>query len=450
MAGSATITGRQNYVLGIGHPKTEATTEAPPAVFETDPVTGGAGIYSGEAQIQNLSQRNGLYQNQNVAQWQTTYGGYCWRLAMEIPSHARAFRVLVPKSQQGAWTVDGIAVCATDTAASPARFDPGAGGAWVAGTFDGVGTSKTIPAVVPPDQYQVNHLVDGVWSDWIFCTTIPRVDAPADNPMVVISVYSASTNTMAVNGGTGSDIGFETQPLARYDAFKAAAGSATVSFATGSSNPQCLPIWAVQWIPTVPAISIGGFGDSIMGGDKTTPPKRGYPLRTAALLKGMSTFAVSSFNSSFSGDRLISCLNRFRLLIAAKGGLPNMAMFPAYSRNSLATMTNEQMAGCVEVFIKTALANGVLPVVVSGISETTTPANNIRSAAANALGLELAASYKIPFVDNASVITTSNAALYLDVDGIHPNNAGDDALAENAALTLLPWLTTASAMGRSF
>lgn len=41
MAGSATITGTQNYVMGIGHPKTEATTEAPPAVFAVDPLTGG-------------------------------------------------------------------------------------------------------------------------------------------------------------------------------------------------------------------------------------------------------------------------------------------------------------------------------------------------------------------------------------------------------------------------
>lgn len=32
MAGSATITGRQNYVLGIGHPKNEAPTEGAPAV----------------------------------------------------------------------------------------------------------------------------------------------------------------------------------------------------------------------------------------------------------------------------------------------------------------------------------------------------------------------------------------------------------------------------------
>ena len=40
MAGSATITGTQNYIMGIGHPKTEATTEAPPAVFSTDPLTG--------------------------------------------------------------------------------------------------------------------------------------------------------------------------------------------------------------------------------------------------------------------------------------------------------------------------------------------------------------------------------------------------------------------------
>lgn len=40
MAGSATITGRQHYILGIGHPVTESETEAPPAVYSIDPTTG--------------------------------------------------------------------------------------------------------------------------------------------------------------------------------------------------------------------------------------------------------------------------------------------------------------------------------------------------------------------------------------------------------------------------
>jgi len=36
MAGSATITGKQNYVMGIGHPASEPLTEGSPAVFSTD------------------------------------------------------------------------------------------------------------------------------------------------------------------------------------------------------------------------------------------------------------------------------------------------------------------------------------------------------------------------------------------------------------------------------
>lgn len=48
MAGSATITGTQHYVAGIGHPKTETTTEAPPVMALTDPLTGGiAGLSAG-------------------------------------------------------------------------------------------------------------------------------------------------------------------------------------------------------------------------------------------------------------------------------------------------------------------------------------------------------------------------------------------------------------------
>ncbi len=52
MAGSATITGTQNYVMGIGHPKTETTTEAPPAMVVTDPLTGEIGLLSGQTLVQ--------------------------------------------------------------------------------------------------------------------------------------------------------------------------------------------------------------------------------------------------------------------------------------------------------------------------------------------------------------------------------------------------------------
>jgi len=55
MAGSATITGTQNYVMGIGHPKTETTTEAPPAMVVTDPLTGGmAGITGPDGKLYSV------------------------------------------------------------------------------------------------------------------------------------------------------------------------------------------------------------------------------------------------------------------------------------------------------------------------------------------------------------------------------------------------------------
>jgi len=40
MAGSADITGRQNYVMGIGHPKTTPTTESSPVTVSTNSVNG--------------------------------------------------------------------------------------------------------------------------------------------------------------------------------------------------------------------------------------------------------------------------------------------------------------------------------------------------------------------------------------------------------------------------
>lgn len=402
-------------------------------------VTGLAGP-GGVKEILLSKAKTGMWANGPISAWQTAYGGYCWRLVTEIPGNARAIRIAVPKSQQGTWTVDGIAVCSTDTASSPARYDPGSGSAWVAGTFDGVTTAKTIAAYTAPDQFQTNSVGDMVWSDWIYCPTIPRVDTVGANPIYVISIYSTSANTMCLNGGSGSETGFNAEPMHRWVQFKAAAGSATVTFASGTSNPACAPVFAIEWAPASSSLSIGTCGDSIMQGAKTTPLSRGYVIKAAATMTSASGYSVSSVNMGVGGDRVISSLNRMLMLGRSDGGLPNMMAFAAYSRNSTATMTAAQMLGVAEVFIKTALKYKVLPVLVSSIAETATPANNTTAATVNAALPAMAAAYGIPYVDLGSLITVANAATYLDVDGVHPNDTGNDLMGVTLGNALIPWI----------
>ena len=423
----------------------DGSTWKPVALYATDTsgnVTGLVGP-GGVTEVLLSKAKTGMWANPPISAWQTSFGGYCWRLVTEIPGSARAIRVAVPKSQQGSWTVDAIAVCSTDTATSPARYDPGSGSAWVAGTFDGVTTAKTIAAYTPPDQFQTNGVGDMVWSDWIYCPTIPRVDTPGANPLYVISIYSASANTMCVNGGSGSENGFGTQPMHRWVQFKSGASSATGSFASGTSNPQCIPVFGIEWAPTSASLSIGTCGDSIMQGAKTTPLSRGYAIKAAATMTTASGYNVSSVNMGIGGDKVISSLNRLLMLIRAGGGLPNMLAFAAYSRNSTATMTTSQMLGVAEVFIKTALGNKILPVLVSSIAETATTANNATAATVNAALPGMAASYGIPFVDLGALITVANAATYLDADGIHPNDAGNDLMGETLGNALVPWINVA-------
>ena len=421
-------------------------------------INGGTGGYSyddagnvtglvgpGGFELKRTITRRGMWLGSMMSAWQTTLGGYCWRLATELPSHARAFRIAVPKSQQGTWTVDGLAVCATDTAANPARFDPASGQTWKAGTFDRSTAVKTIPQFVPPDQYQANNAGDPVWSDWIYCSTIPRTDDVNAKPIIVVSVYSASVNTMCVNGGSGSDAGFGSEPMHRWDRYKAAQVSATGLFTSNSGDPQCVPIHAIEWLPTVAALAIGCFGDSIMFGAKTTPAARGYVIKTAATLSAATGYAVSSVNAGLSGDKTVSALDRFNFMQASGGGMPNIALFAGYSRNSLGTMTNAEIVGVADSFIYAARKYGVLPAIVTGISETATPAFNTRQLAINVMLRQLAADNNVPLIDMEPLITTSNAATYLDVDGIHPNNAGDDLMAAQAAATLLPWVQTSLA-----
>jgi hypothetical protein len=427
----------------VGYKRKDGT-ERGIVTSEVNPLTGGSSLLAaGVDVLSNVGPRvrNGMWRGAGLSQWQTTYAGYVWRLALEIPCHARAFRVSFPKHATGSWTVDGLAICATDVATTPARFQPGSGSAWVAGTFDGALAPKTIPAFSVPDQYQAGSAGDCVWSDWIACPTIPRADNAANNPMVVISVLSSSTNICTVNGGAGSSTGFESQPMHRYEAFKT--GIAVDGSFSSCAYPQCIPILDVQWAPTVPSLSIGGFGDSIMRGEKTTPLSNGYVIKAAATMTANSGYSVSSVNAGFGGDRVISFLNRFRLLCQSGGGLPNIALFPLYSRNSVSVMSVGQMEGIAESFIRLCRKYGVLPALVSAIPESATPANNATATAANALAQAMATFYNIPFINNAAVITSANMASYLDVDGIHPNDAGNDLLGVACGNALLPWIPAA-------
>lgn len=105
------------------------------------------------------------------------------------------------------------------------------------------------------------------------------------------------------------------------------------------------------------------------------------------------------------------------------------------------------MQGVAEAFIKTAKKYGVLPALVTAIPETATPANNTTAAAMNVITRSLATAYSIPLIENDLIITSANAATMLDVDGIHPNNTGDDALGVNAGNTLIPWIPRAFSIG---
>jgi len=57
MAGSADITGRQNYVAGIGHPKTTPNNEAAPAMVQTN-LAGGLAFQAGSQVIPAMTQIN--------------------------------------------------------------------------------------------------------------------------------------------------------------------------------------------------------------------------------------------------------------------------------------------------------------------------------------------------------------------------------------------------------
>lgn len=106
MAGSADITGRQNYVLGIGHPKTRTTTEAPPAVFVSDTLNGGVGLNGG-----NLRLEVG-YSGIPVPDYPLS-GGQAIAQALRLRSLTSAPTVVetapTNKNNGGSWFIDNLA-----------------------------------------------------------------------------------------------------------------------------------------------------------------------------------------------------------------------------------------------------------------------------------------------------------------------------------------------------
>ena len=248
MAGSATITGTQNYIMGIGHPKTEATTEAPPAVFSTDPLTG-------EVEFQGPVDTYGAIDSNGVADPLTNPTAVVGAAGALTGAYYYAFTYVTPMGETGPTTgtatvvnpssqrieVSGITVCPDSRCTARKLYRTPA----VTGTVD------------PKDYKLVATIADN--------TTTTYSDNTADGSLGADMVWISQTQgELKLNGSkvanfSGQSTGLGVGALATYKGYASVAvGYNALNVVTSGKRNTAVGVYAL-------AANTTGYENTAMG-----------------------------------------------------------------------------------------------------------------------------------------------------------------------------------------
>ena len=339
MAGAADITGRQNYVLGIGHPKTRTTTEAPPAMVVSDPLTGGvSGFVDPNGGTIRLNPIAGSGWNKIFST--TPSGATAFSFCNQIPSVPKFIGVQLGFLNVGTatYTVSGCKVAATAT--------DGNGGqalTWVDATFDGGVSSSSTPKVIPAGSGTSANAVPGgfVATDVIPISSIDRTDIVGNPNLLQVRTYISTASTLiSISGGA----------MASYRAATGLEYGATLLAADQVTNPATnamVPTSAGTWIcPSVvkfyyeaPTINVASIGDSLVRGQgSTSGHNSGEEIACRQLSSASKVYALTNYG--VSGQQLAASFATAQAVLASDTFKPQVMVWKAFSPNDAYNQAN--------------------------------------------------------------------------------------------------------------
>lgn len=274
-----------------------------------------------------------------------------------------------------------------------------------------------------------------VWSDPIYRSSLSRADG-GTLPLIAIREYRPAGAGKSWSQWTPGTAGWATG--ARLIAARYQSGDRVTDPTTFTDNTprSTTPFFGFRYRVRKPAaVSIMAFGDSITNGGNAETYKRAWLYKLQAALSSIGR-PMEYANIGISGSRWEEFLILAKVLLPT--AKPTFAIAPIWTPNSGPADIATQRASLVE-FLDICRANGVEPILWEGTprsgaaSETTPYYTAEEDAAKAAWQSEAAALCRRVIKTNAGLsdggLGRAFAAGY-STDRLHPNAAGDTALAQ--------------------
>lgn len=358
---------------------------------------------------------------------------YTWSLQTAIPTDFVAVRLIIGNNLTAAIT--GVTACAS--VGGTATDKTNNAGAFVNATFSGA-SSVTLPAATSTADPTYTT------SDWINLQSIARVDG-GTLPLLYVRCMTPLANANAPLIGLGLAItGWSTKSDGNIWAWRFQSGDyvTTPAGMSGSSDPSGAPIAGVQYLSKTGAvISVAAFGDSITSAYLATVPADSW-LHKAVTAYGngasILNFGWSAQNSSQYLVRAQRCIPLLK---------PTHAFYSVYTANDgavTAATTAVQYSRALQ-FVDLCRQNGTVPILLSGLPQTTSAANTTSSLTVGQDDLRKQLNQSlmnigVEVVDMAAAMSDQNStgtaskwvSALVSVDGLHPNDTGNDLMATTA------------------
>lgn len=357
-------------------------------------------------------------------------------IVTQHPARRSSFSAV--KLVYGNWDTSGtITVTTCRVSPTPTHTDLGSTTTW---------TTVTLPSsgVVPQASGTGNDIVPGMLvSNVIPVASVARSDDTTKTALLQCrSYFAAAASGLSLGGTDIANFNASSAANGMQFAARTPAGDATATF-TSTQQPLEAGSWIVPagvifYYPGVRSVTLAAAGDSLQKGHLTTGSATGWVERLANKLS-TNAIEVSPCIWAWTGQTHAASISIARSVVSNLK--PNYLVFAAWSPNDASAGSHTQAifdAGLARALdlIEFCRQNGVQPVLMTAMPWNSLNASeNTRRQTLNATIRTLANVAVI--VDAASVLedpanTKNLLAAYDSGDGLHPNDAGHEAVATAA------------------
>ena len=413
----------------------QPTARAALGVFGTDDINSQAAAMNPSSIAVRIPVcRMGIFDNSTTKTFQATF---------ELVDDFDAVRIIFGSNDRDASSVITSASVSTPSAASDVN---NSSGSWTAATRQGQ-TSFSIP-VAANGSDQVAFTV----TDWVAVPSVARTDG-GTYPLVTVRAYMTASSTLPVLGNGTDDF---TNWASRSDGgrkfwwrYQNGDQITVPSGFTSTTNTSQSPIFGVQYLCRGQVITVGAVGDSIAEG-RGTYLGEGFVLPALEQLNAAGgPIKYEYANFGWAGQSSVQYTRRALSLLESEVK-PDVIVLPNGTPNDTGGTLTSTIVSTMRArrarIVAAAYENDVIPVIWTWIPCNTSVHNwGSSDSLRTSLNAEAVASVSrnLLVADTASAVSGATSggqvqyAAGMTTDGVHPNDAGNTALAATIQPILL-------------